>query len=282
MLETIRTLLGAMLLVPLLITTALTADEPAGPAAAANGAVSLRNGEERLGPDASSASEADDAPAAIDDDQAASGTPDDVPPTSTTDPENMALGLPNGPLSARPVESDARAETTLLDRLDPRGNEVLRVLGALAIVLALLFALRFVMRRAAGGLGAAGRPSGVLEILARYPIARGQSLMVLKMARRIVLVHHSGTTMRTLSEVNDPEEVAALLGRLEAGSRPREAQKFRSMLGAFERQHEQAAPDKRPREFRPITGGDDHVEIVDLTRRRPGGYANLLGKRRVS
>jgi flagellar biogenesis protein FliO len=278
MLETIRTLIGAMLLVPLLIITPLTADEPAGPGAAANGAVSLRDGDEPIDPEGPSSREAGDGEAADDGDRLAMETP----PTSTADHESMSLGMPNGPMSARPVESDAHTEATLLDRLDPRENEVLRVLGALMIVLALLFALRFAMRRAAGGFGAAGRPSGVLEILARYPIARGQSLMVLKMARRIVLVHHSGTTMRTLSEVSDPEEVAALLGRMEAGSRPREAQKFRSLLSTFERQHEQAAPDKRPREFRPISGGDDHVEIVDLTRRRPGGFTNLLSKRRVS
>jgi flagellar biogenesis protein FliO len=281
MLERIRMWLGAMLLAPLLIVTFVWADQADRSPAAANGAVSLRE-------DAQALESTPDEPAG----EAGSTDPVETPPPTsdsnhdgsapTRRIEQTALGVPNGPLSARPVETDAGAHATLLERLDPRSNETLRVLGALAVVLALLFALRLVMRRAAGRLGSAGRPSGVLEILARYPIARGQSLMVLKMARRIVLVHHSGASMRTLSEISDPEDVASLLARMEAGSRSKDAQRFRSLLTGFERQHEHAVREKRPHEFRPISGGDDHVEIVDLTRRRSAGFANPLGKRRAS
>jgi flagellar biogenesis protein FliO len=131
-------------------------------------------------------------------------------------PEATPLGQPNGLLSSRPADRQAKRG---FSALDPRSNEITRVLGALAVVLGLLFGLRAVVRRSGWGLGAGGRPSGVIEILARYPVARGQHLILLKLARRVLLVHRSGSTMTTLSEVADPDEVAALLGRIEAGSR---------------------------------------------------------------
>jgi hypothetical protein len=79
-----------------------------------------------------------------------------------------------------------------------------------------------------------------MEILARYPIARGQHLTLLKLGRRVLLVHQTGTAMSTLTEVADPDEVASLLSRIEAGSSGRDADRFRSMLKQYQREHDAA------------------------------------------
>ncbi len=206
--------------------------------------------------------------------------------TTGTDPdgaasEALALGKPNNVFSARPSEGDSdESASGLLKAVDPRGNEIARILGALGVVLGLLVVLRMVFRRFGGVLGSAGRPSGVIEIMARYPMGKGQVLLVLKMARRIILVHHCGTSMTTLSELTDPDEVASLLARLEAGSRPRDSLRFQSTLKSFEREHERLG--KRGAAHAGVTSEGDGVEVVDLTKTQMKGLSSLLGGRRAS
>ena len=193
--------------------------------------------------------------------------------------EAAPLGQPNGLLSARPAAREAKRGLTALD---PRTNEITRVLGALAVVLGLLFGLRAVVRRSRWALASGGRPSGVVEILARYPVARGQQLILLKLARRVLLVHRSGSTMTTLSEVADPDEVAALLGRIEAGSRrggPREGGRdegngkkgggrFGEALQRSGAEHDRLADGVMRVKGR--RSGFAGTEVIDLTRRRKG------------
>lgn len=164
-----------------------------------------------------------------------------------------------------------------LDRLDPRAAEFLRVSGALVVVLGLLFVTRMLLRRAGGPLVGAGRPSGVLEILARYPVGRKQSLILIKLARRIVLVHQSGDQMRTLAEVSDGNEVSGLLARMEAGSRSRESARFRDALQAFESEHEEGAQTR----LRSSMHGSSDIEVVDLTRSQLARFGNVFGRRRL-
>jgi flagellar biogenesis protein FliO len=164
-----------------------------------------------------------------------------------------------------------------LDRFDPRIAEFARVGGALAVVLGVMFLTRLVLKRAGGPFMGAGRPSGVLEVLARYPVGKGQSLILLKLARRILLVHQSGNQMRTLAEVTEGNEVAGLIARMEAGSRSREASRFRATLQAFESEHEDIADMRLP--------GSRHshedIEVVDLTRSQVGRLGSVLGRRRL-
>ncbi|MHC5112904.1 MAG: flagellar biosynthetic protein FliO [Planctomycetota bacterium] len=202
------------------------------------------------------ASESESVPASASESVPASGSasgsvPASVPASAS---EDQVLGKPNGMFSSRPTGAASDAEAPgPLGALDPRRNDVTRMVLALAFVLALALVVRVIMRRASGVLGGGGRPAGVLEILARYPVARGQALLVVKVARRVLIVHHGGNGMTTLSEITDADEVAALLARMESGSRTRDALKFRNTLRSFEREHERLAS----------TGG---IEVVDLTR----------------
>jgi flagellar biogenesis protein FliO len=131
--------------------------------------------------------------------------------------ESRPLGVPNGIFSARPEVDDGSAST--LSSLDPRENEVIRVVLALGMVVVLLLGLRFIMRRAGGALGGGGRPSGVLQVHGRYPMGRGQALVLLQVGDRMVLVHQGGGRMQTLTEFTTEQEVAELRGRIEAGRR---------------------------------------------------------------
>lgn len=156
-------------------------------------------------------------------------------------------------------------------------HDMIQVVGAMAIVITLLLIFRFVMVRASGAL-AGSRPSGVLEILVRYPVARGQHLALIKLGRRILLVHQSGTAMTTLSEVSDSDEVAALLSRVEAGASGRDAARFRSLLTQYQKEQETiVARAGTQRSAVPDTPRDSRGEIVDLTRSQMGGLRTLFG-----
>ena len=141
-------------------------------------------------------------------------------------------------------------------------NEFVKVGGALAVVLALIFFAAYIMRRMGGSMLRAGRPGGVLEILAKYPVGRGQQLVLLKLDRRILLLHQTGSSMTTLSEVSDPNEVASLLSRIESGSRDGFAYRFQSLLNQTS--------------ISASRSNDHSMQTVDLT--RPTG---LLTSRRV-
>jgi flagellar biogenesis protein FliO len=231
-------------------------------------------------PDAASPA---DPPVQISEDESALPVP--VAPAPET--ENKQLGLPRAARTGTDETPDS--VTTVLQKFDPRSNEVTKVLGALAVVIGLLLLIRTVLRRAGGVMTSGGRPSGILEILARYPVGRGQQLILLKLARRIVLLHQSGTAMTPLSEMTDPDEVAAFLARMEAGANHREAGRFHKMFTEFMSEHEAGEAPRRevPRRSEPGVKGrptgartnlpPGDAEIIDLTRGR-SLFSRLLSR----
>ncbi len=116
-----------------------------------------------------------------------------------------------------------------------------------------------------------------MEILARYPVARGQQLILLKIARRVLLVHQNGTAMSTLSEMIDEDEVADLLRRVEAGSRKSTTNGFRTVLERFNHDHHSAAqaPEVNPAGH----PGSLNPQIIDLTKNQDHSFMRLLGRK---
>ncbi len=116
----------------------------------------------------------------------------------------------------------------------------------------------------------AGRPSGVLSVLARYPFGRGASLVLLEVGPRMVLVHQQGGRggeVRPIAEFTTAEEIAELRARLGIARREAEPGFGRDLerhLGLYDRKGRPqgfGGPDGLPLE--------DVMETVDLTRRRP-------------
>ena len=177
----------------------------------------------------------------------------ETPAAEVTTPvhESMPLGTPNGMLQARPAKVEV---TSALGEFDPRNNDLVRVLLALGAVVVLLFGVRKLMRRAGGVLGGGRRPSGILQVHARYPVARGQHLVLVQVGPRMLLVHQGSGTMRTLSEFQG-DELTDLRGRLESGERS--PQVFQRLLQA-QQGHAASAADS---------------ELVDLTKGRGSGAA---------
>ena len=159
------------------------------------------------------------------------------------------LGVPPPPTES-PPQTDGSTSDGAADS-DSQLNEFVRVGLALGGVLGLMVVLRLAVRRFGGPLSGGGRPSGVLEILGRYPIARGQQLVLLKMVGRVVLLHQGRSGVSTLSEITDPDEVAALLARVAASGRSAQPD-FGAELSA---------------------AGNVVVDLTKRSRRPPGGGA---------
>lgn len=173
--------------------------------------------------------------------------------------ELKPLGRDAGPLRLGTKSSDSGSATESNGLLPAGLSEVLRVGGALAVVVGLLLLFAMLTRRLSGTLRA-GRPAGVLEVLARYPVGRGQHLMLLKLDRRVLLVHQSGSNMATLADLREPGEVASLLSRIEAANRESMGGRFQLLLERAGGRFGDGA----------TAGGaaarDGEVETIDLTR----------------
>lgn len=149
-------------------------------------------------------------------------------------PEQLPLGQP----AQQEIESKPSAAPT---------SAILSVrsIGSLALVLALVLVLKVILTRAARSsgsfsarLGAGGRaPSGVLEVLGRYPVARGITLVLLRLDRRVLLLSQSPEGFATLAELTDPDDIASILTKTADDEGESLSAKFASLLSRFERDH---------------------------------------------
>ena len=148
---------------------------------------------------------------------------DDLQQAEITLPDRERLPL-GGSSTQAGVGDTASAGGYLPDVL-----EFVRVGGALLGVVALLFGLRLVLKRL-GGMPSARRPSGVVQIHGRYPVARGQQVVLLQVGQRIIVAHQGSAGMRTLSEITDPAEVAQLRAVMDGGESHASGTEFQQAL----------------------------------------------------
>lgn len=207
-----------------------------------------------------------------------------TPPAETTPASLRAARLESLHLGDRPSQRPAQDPDS---RTSTSGSIGLaRTLAAMVGVLGLAFACAVAWRWLAqkrGGLiatlGPAGRaPSGVIEVLARYPVARTQKLVLLRVGRRIVLTCQSGSvrggagSMSTLAEFADADEVAALLRAVRESDNAGSQAEFRDALRSLERQP-QPEPLSTQVEYRSPSGDSVHLSDprIQIPRPAPSG-----------
>lgn len=193
-------------------------------------------------------------------------------PALHRDIESRPLGTP---ASNRPASDERR-----IAREHAPTTGAARTAWALAGVLALIAVIGAGVRvwaRRSGGFGAAvgpgGRsPAGVLEVLGRYPVGRGATLVLLKIDRRILLLAQGGSrgggAFTTLCELTNPEEVASILVKTRDADGESLASRFRSLLTRFDRDMGGEDSEQGPDHGRRIVtvGGVDRAELWDASR----------------
>lgn len=120
-----------------------------------------------------------------------------------------------------------------------QGLEYSRVVGALAIVVALIFALRWATRWILKLPGSRGSIRAV-RVLGRTVISAKQQVMLLQVGRRIVVVGDCAGQMHPLAEITDPDEVASLLGQM--SEEPAEPKAFGNLFTRSRRSFDEPAP----------------------------------------
>jgi len=94
-----------------------------------------------------------------------------------------------------------------------------RTLGALAVVVVLIFVVRLLLRRFAPARTSGALP-GAIEVVARSSLSSRHRLYLVRLGQRLVLVGSGPEGLATLSEVTDPDEVSRLSARAGAAVRP--------------------------------------------------------------
>ncbi|HYD00595.1 MAG TPA: flagellar biosynthetic protein FliO [Phycisphaerales bacterium] len=131
----------------------------------------------------------------------------------------------------------------------------------LAVVVGVILIASLLFKRAvksggslASAIGAGGRaPAGLLEVLGRYPVARGQTLVLLKLDQRVLLLSQTQATrghaggFATLSEITDPVDVASILAKVGESEATGPASRFNALLAEANGEHD---PLPRPTGFR--------------------------------
>lgn len=106
---------------------------------------------------------------------------------------------------------------------------LLSTLAALGVVLAIVFGIRWLLKR--GGVVSPAVPSGsVVEVLSRTTVAPRSHVVLMRVGSRILVVSDSSAGMRTLASVQEPEEVADLLGAIDASKPTSMTQNFGSVM----------------------------------------------------
>jgi flagellar biogenesis protein FliO len=141
-------------------------------------------------------------------------------PAQRTPDSMRPLGKPGPTPVAAPAADSQPASSTDARSMPAWLSQVLALAGVVAVILLVGSLVRRFAPAAGlmGALGPRGRaPSGVLEVLGRYPVSRQGVLVLLKVDRRVLLVSQTtgraGHRMETLTEITDPAEVASLVAK---------------------------------------------------------------------
>jgi len=174
-------------------------------------------------------------------------------------------GLLSSPSSSLPAQSPSRElsdqpplideKSSIKNSTRPRrpekpskysgGLSIWRSMLSLVLVLLLIVGGSFLLRRFMPSTNRFSKNSG-LEVLARCAIGAKQSICLVKMGPRLVLIGLSPNHMAALDVVNDPEDIAMILGRIEASvpdSISRSfGQYFRQESGQFNEKSDEQPP----------------------------------------
>lgn len=162
--------------------------------------------------------------------------------------------LPRPPAASGVQAGGAQAGLTPPDGGTSAAGEVLSMAAPLAVVIAVIVIAAAVFRKVArmntglaASLGAAGKsPAGVVEVLGRYPAARGHSLVLLKLDRRVLLLSHAlpvkgcSGGFSTLCELRDADEVAGLLSKVAEAEEGSWHNRFKDIVSKLEREADPA------------------------------------------
>ena len=233
---------------------------PAAPVGAADGSASTRPSRAR---DGDAAIATTDRPLSTEDD----ATPVTRPGSLESEPIRRKA------TAAGAKGSGATTRSTAGARPSSKGLELPRVALALGVVLALIFLFRAFGRRLFPAAGAAPG-SRAVTLLSRTPISPKQHVLLLQVGRRIIVTADCGGQMSSLGQIDDPDEIAALVGRVLEEKGAASANSFVGLLSrkrsGYEADVDEAEGDREQRSTpqMALTGDDNGDEPAEMSSTR--------------
>jgi len=143
-----------------------------------------------------------------------------VPEIAPREEELLPLGRSAG-------EVVMKSEGTKMPSLG--GGWMLNTMAALGVVIGLILGLRWLAKRS-GAVGSTVATSAAVEVLSRTTIAPRNHIVLLRVGPRVLVVNDSGQGMRTLANIDDPDEVAELLQSVQVQRKDSASRSFSGMM----------------------------------------------------
>lgn len=157
---------------------------------------------------------------------------------------------------------------------------VLNTLAALGVVLAIVFGIRWLLKR--GGVVSTAVPQGgVVEVLSRTTVAPRSHVVLMRVGTRVLVVSDSVAGMRTLASVQDAEEVAELLGAVDSVKATSMSQSFGSVMKKLSSQwssEEDGLDDTGVTDSEPDSAVDQAAETLSSVRGRLASLSDTGGR----
>ena len=166
-----------------------------------------------------------------------------------------------------PLGGSSRREGEAAGLAEPTGGWLLSTCAALGVVIGLIFATRWVYTKMGGQVVA--RSSPAVEVLSRTTVAPKSHVLLLRVGQRVLVVGDSGTGLRTLANLDEPEEVASVLQSVTSQQPTSVSKSFNGLVARFNGEYEAKA---RLAE----EGGDDSEIALDRTRDALSGLKSRL------
>ena len=168
----------------------------------------------------------------------------------------------SSPALASPLESQSIQRTRPISAEDEnKGIDWPKLMLAMVVVLGLIVALKYVAIWLFPGVRVGGSGRGV-RLLSRTAIAPRQQVLLLQVGRRILVVGDSGGAMSPLANIEEPDEVAELLGQTSQTTPATASSRFKAMFGRAERDYDEPLPES-------LTAADD-MEASQSQETAPG------------
>lgn len=186
------------------------------------------------------------------------GVADTVAPGSEVASESRPLGGVAATTQATGGVAAGLGDTS------PLGPTLVALAGVVALIVIVLGCARLGRGRC-GVLSSHRAPSGLIEVLGRYPMAGGPTLLLLRADRRVLLLAQGrasrlgGATLATLAEFGDVDEVASILAQARDARDESISARFGSLLSAFSAEHATGSEASRI-----ATGSGASDELVEV------------------
>jgi flagellar biogenesis protein FliO len=149
----------------------------------------------------------------------------------------------------------------------PGMGSFVQVVAALAIVIGLIFIGRALMRKFVPG-AKVTNGKGVIEILARHPLTKNQSIVLIRIGSQIVALNQGKESSESVLVINDATEVARIIGQIE-GKNPNSMQAgFNNLLANARMDLEENADAANEQKTIDPEGLDEQLEEMAAAKRQ--------------